>query len=159
MIFALPSSPHWAPTTTVTGTCADSNRHQLSRELGGSTSQRARCQTPQAVSDTGGALGTVTPVAVMRIRRWDAMSEDDRSELIARGLDAIFDPTLRVSIGELIEDVRARGDAAVCDALARFDGIDVSPDGLRVTDDELDSAHVDDDVDRAVDDAIDHLRA
>jgi len=95
----------------------------------------------------------------MRIRRWDAMSEDDRSELIARGLDAIFDPSLRASITELIEDVRARGDAAVCDALARFDGIDVAPDGLRVTDDELDSARIDADVDRAIDDAIDHLRA
>jgi histidinol dehydrogenase len=87
------------------------------------------------------------------------MSEDDRSDLIARGLDAIFDPDLRASIAELIEDVRARGDAAVCDALARFDCIDVSPHGLRVTDDELDGARVDEDVDRAIDDAIDHLRA
>src|SRR4051812_27228579 len=133
MIFALPSSPHWAPTTTVTGTCRDSIPSVLS------------IRWPL--------------VAVMRIQRWDSMSEDDRSDLIARGLDAIFDPALRSSIVELIDDVRARGDAAVCDALMRFDGIDVSPDGLRVTDDELDGAHVDDDIDRAIDDAIDHLRA
>ncbi len=46
----------------------------------------------------------------------------------------------------LIDDVRDRGDAAVCDALARFDGVDVTPDGLRVTDDEIDAATVDADV-------------
>lgn len=75
-----------------------------------------------------------------------------------RGLDDIFEPGLRSSIGELIEDVRERGDDAVCDALSRFDGIDVSPDGLRVTDHELDSAEVSEAVDRSIDDAITHLR-
>jgi histidinol dehydrogenase len=95
----------------------------------------------------------------MRIRRWADMSIESRAALITRGLDAIFDPSLRASIVEMLEDVRERGDAAVCDALARFDGIDVAPDGLRVTEDEIDSARVDDDVDRAIDDAISHLRA
>ncbi len=75
-----------------------------------------------------------------------------------RGLDDIFEPGLRASIGELIDDVRVRGDAAVCDALARFDGIDVDPTGLQITDDELDSAEVSEAVDRSIDDAIDHLR-
>ena len=46
------------------------------------------------------------------------MDSDARSMLMHRGLDDIFEPGLRASIGELIEDVRARGDAAVCDALA-----------------------------------------
>ena len=41
-------------------------------------------------------------------------------------------PGLRRSIGDLIDDVRERGDIAVCEALGRFDGIEVSPDGLRV---------------------------
>jgi len=95
----------------------------------------------------------------MRIRRWADMSGDSQAALMSRGLDAIFDPSLRASIVELIEDVRERGDAAICDALARFDGIEVSPNGLRVTDDEIDAARVDDDVDRAIDDAISHLRA
>ena len=67
------------------------------------------------------------------------MSEDARDRLCARGLDDIFDPALRVAIGELIDDVRQRGDAAVCDALARHDGVEVDPDGLRITDDELDA--------------------
>jgi len=87
------------------------------------------------------------------------MDSDARASLMHRGLDDIFEPGLRASIGELIEDVRTRGDAAVSDALARFDGIHVDPDGLRVTDDELDSATVSNAVDRSIDDAIDHLRA
>jgi len=87
------------------------------------------------------------------------MDSNARASLMHRGLDDIFEPGLRASIGELIDDVRTRGDAAVCDALARFDGVDVDPDGLRVTDDELDSATVSDAVDRSIDDAIAHLRA
>lgn len=87
------------------------------------------------------------------------MDSDARSSLMHRGLDDIFEPGLRASIGELIEDVRTRGDAAVSAALARFDGIHVDPDDLRVTDDELDSATVSNAVDRSIDDAIDHLRA
>jgi len=82
-----------------------------------------------------------------------------RRQLLARGLADIFDPQLRESIGELIEDVRARGDIAVCDALARFDGVQIEPDRLAVTDAELASAMIDDAVDAAIDDAIAHLQA
>ncbi len=81
-----------------------------------------------------------------------------RAALMRRGLDDIFDDDLRRSIGELIDDVHDRGDAAVCDALARFDGIELAPDQLRIGGDELASAAVSDDVDRALDDAIEHLR-
>lgn len=95
----------------------------------------------------------------MRHQMWSRMDETERAALCARGLGDIFDPVLRTSIGELIDDVRTRGDDAVCDALARFDGIDVTPDGLRVTDDEIDGAAVSDDVDGAIDDAVAHLRA
>ena len=98
-------------------------------------------------------------VTVMRWQRWGEMDDAARRALLARGLDDIFDPQLRASIEALIEDVRLRGDAAVCEALAKFDGIDLSPDQLRVTDDELDSARVSDAVDDAIDDAIAHLRA
>ena len=87
------------------------------------------------------------------------MDDAARAALVARGLDAIFDPDLRRSIGELIDDVRDRGDEAVCAALAEFDGVDLTPEQLRITDDELDAATVSDDVDRAIDDAISHLRA
>ncbi|MFK8023222.1 MAG: histidinol dehydrogenase [Ilumatobacter sp.] len=95
----------------------------------------------------------------MRRQTWASMDAAARAEIMHRGLDDIFEPELRASIGELIDDVRERGDAAVCDALATFDQIDVEPSGLRVTDDELDSAEVSDAVDRSIDDAIAHLRA
>jgi len=87
------------------------------------------------------------------------MDEADREALFGRGLDAIFDPDLRLSIGRLLEDVRTRGDAAVCDALARFDGVSITPDRLRVTADEIARAAVSPDVDAAIDDAISHITA
>ncbi|HSP29844.1 MAG TPA: histidinol dehydrogenase, partial [Ilumatobacteraceae bacterium] len=95
----------------------------------------------------------------MRRQVWNTMDVDARRALMRRGIDDIFDPALRRSIGELIDDVRDRGDAAVADALGRFDGIEVSPDGLRVTADEFERASVSADVDAALDDAIAHLRA
>ena len=67
------------------------------------------------------------------------MSDDERSRLCDRGLEQIFDPGLRSSIAELIDDVRAHGDDAVCRATARFDGIEVTPDRLRVSDREIDA--------------------
>ncbi len=95
----------------------------------------------------------------MRRQVWNDMNVEARDALMRRGIDDIFDPALRRSIGDLIDDVRERGDAAVCDALGRFDGIDVSPDGLRVSADEFEQAAVSDEVDAALDDAIAHLRA
>ena len=94
----------------------------------------------------------------MRRMRWSDLDEAARAALCSRGLADIFDPDLRSSIGALIDDVRARGDLAVCNALARFDGIDVAPEQLRVTTDEIAAATVSDDVDAALDDAIAHCR-
>jgi histidinol dehydrogenase len=95
----------------------------------------------------------------MRVQVWSAMDVSARRALLARGLDEIFEPGLRASIGELIDDVRERGDLAVCDALARHDRIELTPDQLRVGPDELAEATVSDAVDDAIDDAITHLRA
>jgi histidinol dehydrogenase len=94
----------------------------------------------------------------MRRQRWNEMNGAARAALMRRGLDDIFDPDLRRPIGELIDDVRARGDAAVCDALLKFDGIEVAPSGLRVSEREFDEASVSSEVDAAIDDAIAHLR-
>ncbi len=99
------------------------------------------------------------PDVVMRRLRWADMDESARAALCARGLGDIFDPALRQSIGALIDDVRERGDVAVCEALAAFDGITVRPDELRVTAGELEAATVSPAVDTALDDAIDHCRA
>jgi len=94
----------------------------------------------------------------MRRQTWTDMDEDARAALMHRGLDDIFDNELRESIGVLLDDVRERGDIAVCDALAKFDKIDITPDQLRVSDEEFTMATVTADVDAAIDDAIAHLR-
>lgn len=86
------------------------------------------------------------------------MDDRARASLFARGLSDIFDPGLRASIGTLIDDVGERGDAAVCDATSRFDGIALTPDQLRVGAAEIDRATVSEAVDAALDDAIAHLR-
>ena len=86
------------------------------------------------------------------------MSNETRAALMHRGLDDIFESDLRASIGDILIDVRERGDAAVCDALAKFDKIDVTPDQLRVTDEEFATASVTTEVDVAIDDAIAHLQ-
>ncbi len=95
---------------------------------------------------------------VLRRMTWNEMSESDRDALCHRGVDDIFDPTLRASIGRIIDDVRDHGDEAVCRALHDFDGIDLQPAQLRVSDDELNAASVSTDVDAAIDAAITNLR-
>ena len=97
-------------------------------------------------------------MAALRIQRWTEMGDAARQQVLHRGLDHIFNPELRTSISALIDDVRERGDDAVCDALRRFDGIDITPDQLRISDDEFDSASIDGHLDAAIDDAIAHLR-
>ena len=96
---------------------------------------------------------------VMRVQKWSEMTEASRAALCARGVEEIFDPTLRKAIGELIADVAERGDQAVCDALARFDKITLTPEQLRVSATEIESAQVSPEVDAALDDAIAHIRA
>jgi histidinol dehydrogenase len=65
------------------------------------------------------------------------LTADERAHLLERSRRKIFDPELWARVGDLIEDVRARGDDAVSEALARFDGCDVPPDRLRIAPDEL----------------------
>ena len=97
--------------------------------------------------------------AVLRRQQWSSMTPEQRDALCRRGLDDIFEPTLRNSIGALIEDVRVRGDEAVCDALAKFDGIRLTPAQLRVSAEEIATASIDPAVENAIIDAISHLRA
>jgi len=87
------------------------------------------------------------------------MTTAQREALCHRGMDDIFNPALRTSIGELIEDVKVRGDQALCDALARFDGVRLEPHQLRVSADEIAAATVDPALENALVDAISHLRA
>lgn len=61
----------------------------------------------------------------MRVVEWANTDAAARRELIERESTsrAMFDPELRDSIAGLVDDVQARGDDAVADATARFDGI------------------------------------
>lgn len=95
---------------------------------------------------------------VLRRQEWSRMSPADRADLCNRGIHDIFNPSLRDSIGQLIEDVRVRGDQAVCDALAKFDGITLAPHQLRVSAEEIASATVDPVLEKALADAIGNLR-
>jgi len=54
---------------------------------------------------------------VLRVVEWRNLNEQERMTFCARGLADIFDPALRASIAELIDDVRTNGDDAVCRAL------------------------------------------
>lgn len=96
---------------------------------------------------------------VLRMMTWSAMDETARRRLCARGLEAIFDADLKAAIGRIIDDVRVNGDEAVCRALREFDHVTLQPDRLRATEDEIARATVSVNVDRAIDDAIVHLRA
>ena len=96
---------------------------------------------------------------VMRRMIWARMSEAERTALCERGLTAIFDADLKVAIGQIIDDVRANGDEAVCRALRDFDKVTLEPHQLKATPTELADATVSADVDAAIDDAIVHLRA
>lgn len=78
--------------------------------------------------------------SILRTLVWSELTEQDKVALVDRDLDKSIPSTLREHISALIEDVRSRGDAAVCDALRTFDKIDVSPADLRVGDAEWDAA-------------------
>ena len=95
---------------------------------------------------------------VMRRMTWSDMTEHDRATLCHRGIDEIFDPSLRAAIGRILDDVRVNGDDAVCRALRDFDKISLRPDQLRVTADEIAAATVSPAVDAAIDAAIRNLR-
>ena len=82
------------------------------------------------------------------VYRLEAMAPDDRARIMERSLSAIFDADLNASVREIVEDVRAHGDEAVCRALARFDGVECRPEQLRVGEDEFAAARA------AVSDAV-----
>jgi histidinol dehydrogenase len=96
---------------------------------------------------------------VMRVLRWADTTPSQRLALVDRGLDRMLPPGLREQIAELVLDVRDRGDVALCEALARFDGVDITPDQLRVSDDERHAARaqVSDDLRAAIDDMVTHI--
>ena len=97
---------------------------------------------------------------VMRVLVWKDTPENVRAQIMGRGIGAIFSPELKTSIGRIIDDVRAHGDEAVSRALRDFDGLDVAPDRLRVSEAEFAAARaaIDEGVLVAIRDMIDHIR-
>ena len=97
---------------------------------------------------------------VMRHLRWTAMSSAERRALVDRDINRAIPAGLREQISKLVEDVRDRGDAAVCDALARFDGVTVTPEQLLVGPDERERARsaVDQGLRAAIKDMVAHIR-
>ena len=85
------------------------------------------------------------------IRRIDYRTADGRADLdrLRAALDAeqgiVSGGTDGADIGtavkRIVDDVRARGDAAVCDATARFDGVEIAPDALRVPPEAIEAAY------------------
>lgn len=92
------------------------------------------------------------PETPLNVMVWAELDEDRRAHLLGRGVAQIFDPALRASVGEIVEDVREHGDEAVLRALARFDGCEVAPGGLAVTPEEFAAAEAQ--VGQAVRDAL-----
>ena len=86
------------------------------------------------------------------------MSPSDRATLTNRSIKDIVPSALSTEISALLDDVRTRGDEAVCDATRRFDGVSLRPEQLRVGSDEIASAKVSDTLHVALVDAIDHVR-
>lgn len=77
---------------------------------------------------------------MLRVQHWATMTADDKRWLERRGAAGELSDELRESIAALVADVRDRGDVAVCDALRTFDGVDVEPAGLRVSEAEFAAA-------------------
>ena len=88
------------------------------------------------------------------------MDAAQRLALVDRDLNKVISPELRQQISDLVIDVRDRGDEAICDALAKFDKVSVEPSGLRVSDDEWESAptKIDAALKVAITDMVDHIR-
>lgn len=97
-------------------------------------------------------------MSVLRSMTWATMSETERAQLCARGMADIFDPALRESICDLIEDVRLNGDEAVCRALSKFDKVELRPDQLAISAEAIAAARVEPELESAIAHAIANLR-
>ena len=68
------------------------------------------------------------------------MTDADKAWVHQRGSAAESADQLRPAIHALVEDVRQRGDAALLEALARFDHVEIDASGITVSDAEFDHA-------------------
>ncbi|WP_188190354.1 histidinol dehydrogenase [Nonomuraea sp. SYSU D8015] len=77
-------------------------------------------------------------MADLRLIDWSTAPAEERHRILTRGGGHNgMDGTLQSSIAEIVEDVRKRGDAALVDALARFDRMSLPAERLRVSGEEF----------------------
>ncbi|MCX7722485.1 MAG: histidinol dehydrogenase [Verrucomicrobiae bacterium] len=84
------------------------------------------------------------------IRQTDPQFDEHVRELVAQS--SMFDPVIEARAREIIDAVRARGDAALIEFTEQFDGVRLRPDQLAVTKPELVTACIK--ADRALRDAV-----
>jgi histidinol dehydrogenase len=93
------------------------------------------------------------------VRLYSLSSSSDRAALEALREESLEDEGVERAVKDILRDVRARGDDAVRDCTARFDGVTRS--ALRLSDDELSAlaARCDPAVRAALEEAADRIRA
>ena len=97
----------------------------------------------------------------MRQLEWKSMTAQDKAWIYQRGTAGESADQLRPAIRSLVEDVRTRGDEALLEALSRFDGVNIEPEGLRASEAEFDIAmqRIDPGVKRAIGQMIANIEA
>ena len=75
---------------------------------------------------------------VLRLNKTDTDFDSDFARLL--NMKREQDEDVNLAVSNIINDVRERGDAALCDYTQRFDRNDMTPDMLRVSADEIDRA-------------------
>jgi histidinol dehydrogenase len=93
------------------------------------------------------------------VNRGDANRRQQKLEqLLSRGVS--FDSALTTQVAEILDEVRTRGDAALIDYTARYDGVQLTPETLRVSAETLErsAAQVDSPVLDALRKAIQNVR-
>lgn len=85
-----------------------------------------------------GRMTETVRVADLRLIDWGTATADERHRILARGGDHNgVGEGLGSAIAVIVEDVRKRGDAALVDALGRFDKMTLPVEGLRVSEEEF----------------------
>ncbi|MCC6222788.1 MAG: histidinol dehydrogenase [Thermoleophilia bacterium] len=79
-------------------------------------------------------------MGALAIRRLTHLDPAERRVLLDRATAEILGGELNRSVAAILEDVRLRGDEAICRALRRFDGVDCPPERLRIGEDEVTAA-------------------
>ncbi len=143
----------WHFATTLSITASDELRSRISGWKGANWMEPCVHQDIATLGGVGGAKMNAQ-IAIRTITACDYLRKG-----IRRGGAASF-AKIEQKVGPIIEDVRRRGDQAVLDYTAEFDGADSVPDSIEVTSVDIDRAYsmVDEGIVRAFRKAADNIR-